>query len=107
MSAVPSSESTYRKRTAAYLVFRFFLLFIDCFLNWFPLFGSFFESMSARSARMRNKKQPYWGWTADAIDWVASNIFQQDDHCTYQLQRETQYGGAWGAYIASVKANYE
>lgn len=81
----------------------FLLLLADCFLNWFPLLGSFFESMSARAARMRAKPQRQWGWTADAIDWGARTFFGQDNHCATQLAREQRYGGAWGAFLALVR----
>ena len=36
------------------------------------------ETLSARAYRMRAKGQPYWGWTANAIDAL---FFWQDDHC--------------------------
>ena len=36
------------------------------------------ETLSARAHRMRAKGQPYWGWTANFIDWL---FFWQKGHC--------------------------
>ena len=64
------------------------LLFIDCLVNAL-LLGSFKETLSSRAHRMRVKKQPVWGWTADAIDWL---FFWEPDHCMNQWQREVSMG---------------
>jgi hypothetical protein len=45
------------------------------------------ETLSARAHRMRVKKQPYWGWTANVIDKL---FFWQEAHCG-------------GAYLAEMK----
>ena len=45
------------------------------------------ETLSARAHRMRIKGQPYWGWTANAIDEL---FFWQEGHCEL-------------AYLAEVK----
>ena len=55
------------------------------------------ETLSARAGRMREKGQPIWGWTADAID-SAALFFGQKDHCATQVKREAQYGGVWSAW---------
>jgi len=36
------------------------------------------ETLSARAHRMREKKQPYWNWTANFIDKL---FFWQEAHC--------------------------
>ena len=36
------------------------------------------ETISSRAHRMRAKGQPYWGWTANAIDRI---FFWQPGHC--------------------------
>lgn len=64
------------------------LLFIDCLVNVL-LLGSFKETLSSRAHRMRVKKQPVWGWTADAIDWL---FFLEPDHCRAQWRREVLAG---------------
>ena len=47
--------------------------------------GSFNETLSARAHRMDVKDQPYWGWTAGAINRV---FFWQADHCKAQWEYE-------------------
>lgn len=36
------------------------------------------ETLSSRAHRMRVKGQPYWGWTANALDCL---FFWQRSHC--------------------------
>ena len=52
------------------------------------------ETLSARAHRMREKKQKYWGWTANAIDFVFSTLFREKNHCynayMYEIQRRQQ-----------------
>ena len=36
------------------------------------------ETLSSRAHRMRAKGHRYWGWTANAIDWL---FFWQESHC--------------------------
>lgn len=36
------------------------------------------ETLSSRAYRMREKKQKYWGWTANVIDAM---FFFQKEHC--------------------------
>jgi hypothetical protein len=43
------------------------------------------ETLSARAHRMREKDQPVWGWTADAIDLL---FFWQDGHCRMAHESE-------------------
>ena len=53
------------------------LVAIDQLLN--TIVGGYAdETLSARAHRMRIKGQPYWGWTANAIDEL---FFWQDGHC--------------------------
>ena len=47
--------------------------------------GSFNETLSARAHRMDVKDQPYWGWTASAINRL---FFWQVDHCKAQWEYE-------------------
>lgn len=49
------------------------------------LAGDADETLSARAHRMREKKQRYWGWTADAIDRL---FFWQPDHCLQAYESE-------------------
>jgi hypothetical protein len=64
------------------------LLWLDCLIN-FLLGGSIKETLSSRAHRMRVKRHPYWGWTADAIDTL---FFLQPDHCRAQWAREVLAG---------------
>lgn len=52
------------------------------------------ETLSVRAHRMREKKQKYWGWTANAIDFVFSTLFREKNHCynayMYEIQRRQQ-----------------
>lgn len=73
------------------------LLLLDCAINWL-LKGSFNETLSARADRIREKRQPVWGWTADAIDFL---FFWTDDHCHQQRLREEKFGGTWKAWAAA------
>ncbi len=43
------------------------------------------ETLSSRAHRMREKGQPYWGWTAGAIDWL---FFWQPQHCQQAYESE-------------------
>lgn len=43
------------------------------------------ETLSSRAHRMREKKQRYWGWTANAIDAM---FFWQGDHCRKAYEDE-------------------
>ncbi len=45
------------------------------------------ETLSSRAYRMREKKQRYWGWLANAIDWV---FFWDEDHCRKAFESERQ-----------------
>lgn len=45
------------------------------------------ETLSSRAHRMREKGQPVWGWTADAIDVL---FWCQDGHCEQSYQSELQ-----------------
>ena len=47
--------------------------------------GSFNETLSSRAHRMDVKDQPYWGWTASAINRL---FFWQVDHCKAQWEYE-------------------
>lgn len=51
--------------------------------------GIYKETLSSRAHRMRVKQHPYWGWTADAIDWL---FFWELDHCAAQWRREVLMG---------------
>jgi len=64
------------------------LLWIDRVVNVL-LGGTYRETLSSRAHRMRVKKHPYWGWTADAIDWL---FFWELDHCAAQWRREVLMG---------------
>ena len=65
-----------------------FLLRLDCLFNAI-LGGSSTETLSSRAHRMREKGQPVWGWTADAIDAL---FFWQPGHCEAQWRREVLAG---------------
>lgn len=65
-----------------------FLLWLDCLFNAL-LGGSSTETLSSRAHRMREKGQPVWGWTADAIDAL---FFWQPGHCAAQWRREVLAG---------------
>ncbi len=43
------------------------------------------ETLSARAYRMREKKQRYWGWLANVIDWI---FFWEADHCRKAYESE-------------------
>lgn len=45
------------------------------------------ETLSSRAHRMRVKGQRYWGWTANAIDWV---FFWQAGHCEAAWRAEIE-----------------
>ena len=49
--------------------------------------GSCDETLSSRAHRMRAKGQRYWGWTANAIDWL---FFWQDGHCEQSWRSEVE-----------------
>jgi hypothetical protein len=63
---------------------------LDRFANA-VLNGSCDETLSSRAARMRDKQQPVWGWTADAID-AGARLFGVADHCRKSLTYEA---GRW------------
>lgn len=65
-----------------------FLVWLDRWVNKL-LRGSFNETLSSRAHRMRVKKQPYWGWLADAIDLM---FLWQTEHCASQWQLEVKLG---------------
>lgn len=74
------------------------LVAFDQFLNA-VLRGAPDETLSSRAHRMRAKGQPYWGWTADAIDVL---FFWQRNpgHCEraylaerYRKQLPPDFGG--------------
>ncbi len=67
------------------------LLFLDKLANRL-LSGDVRETLSSRAYRMRLKKQPVWGWTADAIDAGFKLLFQQPNHCEEQWRREIRLG---------------
>lgn len=52
----------------------------NCLLNGDPD-----ETLSSRAHRMREKGQPYWGWTANAIDLL---FFWQPRHCQRAYESE-------------------
>ena len=82
----PGAIKRSMNKLAALLVLPF--LWLDCLTN-FLLGGSIKETLSSRAHRMRVKKHPYWGWTADAIDWL---FFWELDHCAAQWRREVLMG---------------
>lgn len=45
------------------------------------------ETLSAYAHRMREKGQPYWGWTASAIDKL---FFWQTGHCAAAHEAEVK-----------------
>ena len=62
------------------------LVAIDQLLN--AIVGGYAdETLSARAYRMRAKGQPYWGWTANAIDEL---FFWQEDHCNLAYLAEVR-----------------
>lgn len=63
----------------------------DQFLNTCIPGGMADETLSARAHRMREKKQKYWGWTANAIDLLF--FWQKDEqgnrnHCKTSYESE-------------------
>ncbi|MBP7483936.1 MAG: hypothetical protein KA781_01355 [Aquabacterium sp.] len=64
------------------------LLWLDRVVNVL-LGGIYNETLSSRAHRMREKGQPVWGWTADAIDTL---FFWQPGHCEAQWRREVLAG---------------
>lgn len=61
-----------------------FLIALDQLANSL-LAGAPDETLSSRAHRMRQKKQRYWGWTANAIDTL---FFWQPDHCRLSYEQE-------------------
>ena len=57
---------------------------IDQFANA-VLGGDVDETLSSRAYRMQQRKQPFWGWTATAIDLL---FFWQKDHCKNAYESE-------------------
>lgn len=47
------------------------------------------ETMSSYAYRMRLQDKPF-GVCADVIDWLASALFKQDDHCHKAYLEERQ-----------------
>ncbi len=45
------------------------------------------ETLSSYAHRMREKGQPYWSWTAGAIDFL---FFWQSSHCEMAHKEELQ-----------------
>jgi hypothetical protein len=45
------------------------------------------ETLSSRAHRMRERGQPYWGWTADVIDAL---FFWQPGHCAAAWRSELE-----------------
>lgn len=73
-------------------MFKQLLIAIDQVLNTL-LGGLADETLSARAHRMREKKQKYWGWTANAID--ALFFWQKDsqgvrNHCKASYETEVK-----------------
>ena len=64
------------------------LIGLDCLANLLTG-GTIKETLSSRAHRMRRKGQPYWGWTANAIDKLF--IFQAE-HCRRQYELEVSKG---------------
>lgn len=64
------------------------LIALDRLINAF-LGGSADETMSGRAYRMRVKQQPYWWWTADAIDTLFLFLGQLN-HCERAHQQEVE-----------------
>lgn len=62
-----------------------FAIAFDQLLNTMIPGGMADETLSARAHRMREKKQPYWGWTASAINAL---FFWQQDHCKSSWEAE-------------------
>lgn len=62
------------------------LIGLDLLVNSL-LAGSPYETLSGRAWRMHLKGQPYWGWTARAIDTL---FFWQPDHCRKAYENELQ-----------------
>lgn len=60
------------------------LIAIDQLIN-VVLNGDPDETLSSRAHRMREKGQPYWGWTANAIDLL---FFWQHQHCQQAYESE-------------------
>lgn len=72
------------------------LIFLDCVINVI-LGGSFHETLSSRAHGVRMRKQPYWWWVANVIDWL---FWFQPNHCEMQYWREGRHGGVWNAWKA-------
>jgi len=49
------------------------------------LLGEPDETLSSRAYRMEQKGQPYWGWTAKAINCI---FFWQENHCRGSYAKE-------------------
>ena len=60
------------------------LLWLDRVVNVI-LGGNSRETLSSRAHRMDVKNQPYWGWTAGAINKL---FFWQPNHCRLQWEYE-------------------
>ena len=53
------------------------------------------ETLSSRAHRMRVKGQRFWGWTANAIDFVAKWVFFDDNHCRNAYEAEVNGLQLW------------
>lgn len=74
------------------------LIAVDQLLN--ALFrGAPDETLSARAHRMRVKGQPYWGWTAGAINLV---FFWEPDHCKTSWESEVLRRQLPDAYAGDI-----
>lgn len=93
VTQVPSASYT-RKTTYLYNVG----VALDQTVNAF-LGGSADETLSARAHRMRVKKQKYWWWVADVIDFI---LFFDKHHCETSYLAELQRKHLPGDYLKSV-----
>lgn len=71
---------------------------LDQTVNAF-LGGSADETLSARAHRMRVKKQKYWWWVADVIDFI---LFFDKHHCETSYLAELQRKHLPSEYLKSV-----
>lgn len=77
----------------------------DQLLNTLIPGGMADETLSARAHRAREKGQPVWGWTANAIDLL---FFWQDDHCYNSYLNEVNrihQGSYYSKYLCSNADN--
>lgn len=62
---------------------------VDQLLNTL-LGGAPDETLSSRAHRMREKKQRFWGWTANAIDVVFYILASEIQHCRKSYEAEAK-----------------